>query len=579
MNQYPLAGDYQAALQNPAAAFTDSRLKTAQFTLDSWGLPEAITGPTAAVFHATIGGKGYALRCFTRSDVSSPERYAALDSFVAHHPRLSKHVSHVTWHDGAIRAKGATWPVLQMEWIEGQQLNEYVGYLAERADTGALGKLASRWRKLIDELQRARFAHGDLSHGNVIIDQQGSLRLVDYDDVWIPPLQGYPAPTEIGHENYQPRSRSAQARWGSWMDTFSALVIYLALTALAKDPGLWLPLNNGDNLLFERKDFSPPYETGVWRHLARLGDPQVDELARRLQECCAPGWVAAKSLEETLGRPASRPRQLFFSYARPDGLRVDSLVTRLRQAGIEIWLDSDLVGGWPWWDKILGQLRSCDAVLAAVSGASANSQACRAEREYAAKLGKPILPIALERMPVGLFPADLARLEIIDYTQPDEAAAFRVATAILALPKPRPLPSPLPAPPAIPQTRFASLNDRIAAPSLSLEEQLGILVLLEGALDPTSVQEDRETAAEMLSEMAKRPDLYETAARKIQALQAQAGELPGAGRTGSAGVPSAAGNPLAWFENSGSRATPVPNSPASSRGLRQLPARGCGLAS
>ena len=81
--------------------------------------------------------------------------------------------------------------------------------------------------------------------------------------------------------------------------------------------------------------------------------------------------------------------QLFFSYARPDRLRVDSLVTRLRQAGIEIWLDSDLVGGWPWWDKILGQLRSCDAVLASVSRASANSQACRAEREYAAKLGKP----------------------------------------------------------------------------------------------------------------------------------------------------------------------------------------------
>lgn len=214
--------------------------------------------------------------------------------------------------------------------------------------------------------------------------------------------------------------------------------------------------------------------------------------------------------------------QLFFSYARSDRLRVDSLVTRLRQAGIDIWLDSDLVGGWPWWDKILGQLRSCNAVLAAVSRASTSSQACRAEREYAAQLGKPVLPIALEHMPAGLFPADIARLQIIDYTQPDETAAFRLSAAIFALPKPKPLPSPLPAPPAIPQTRFSNLNDRIAAPSLSLEEQLGIIVLLEGALGSTSDQEDQETAAEMLSEMAKRPDLYETAARKIQALQAQA---------------------------------------------------------
>src|SRR5271165_312279 len=98
--------------------------------------------------------------------------------------------------------------------------------------------------------------------------------------------------------------------------------------------------------------------------------------------------------------------RLFFSYARPDRPRVESLVTPLRQAGIDVWLDSDLVGGWPWWDKILGQLRSCDAVLAAVSRASIKSQACRAEREYAAQLGKPVLPIALEHMPAGLFPAD-----------------------------------------------------------------------------------------------------------------------------------------------------------------------------
>ena len=295
MNPYPLAGDYQAAMQNPDAAFTVTSLRRAQFAADSWGLPEAITGTSAAVFHATIGGDAYALRCFTRQDASSPERYAAFDSFVAGQG-LGQHVGQVMWHDDAVRAKGATWPVLQMEWIEGQQLNEYVGYLAESTNTDALGKLAGRWLKLVDELQRAKFAHGDLQHGNVIIDQQGRLRLVDFDGVWIPPLQGHPPPTEIGHENYQPRGRSAQARWGPWMDTFSAHVIYVALTALARDPGLWLPLNNGDNLLFERKDFSAPFETGVWKHLARVGDAEVDRLADKLKTSCVPGWVATKSL-------------------------------------------------------------------------------------------------------------------------------------------------------------------------------------------------------------------------------------------------------------------------------------------
>jgi len=295
MNPYPLAGDYQAALQNPGAAFTVTSLRRAQFAADGWGLPAAITGTSAAVFHATIGGGAYALRCFTRQDASSPERYAAFDSFVAGQG-LGQHVGQVTWHDDAVRAKGATWPVLQMEWIEGQQLNEYAGYLAERTNTDALGKLASQWLKLVDELQRVRFAHGDLQHGNVIIDLQGRLRLVDFDGVWIPPLQGHPPPTEMGHENYQPRGRSVLTRWGPWMDTFSALVIYVALTALARDPGLWLPLNNGDNLLFERRDFSVPFETDVWKHLARVGDAEVDRLADKLKTCCVPGWVATKGL-------------------------------------------------------------------------------------------------------------------------------------------------------------------------------------------------------------------------------------------------------------------------------------------
>ena len=124
---------------------------------------------------------------------------------------------------------------------------------------------------------------------------------------------------------------------------------------------------------------------------------------------------------------------LFVSYAHRDRPRVDALVSRLRQAGNEVWLDSDLVGGRPWWDQVLDELRSCDAVLAVLSRASISSRACCSEREYAAQLGKSILPVALEPMPAGLFPADIAEVQVIDYTQPDETAAFKLVSAIFAL--------------------------------------------------------------------------------------------------------------------------------------------------
>ena len=137
-----------------------------------------------------------------------------------------------------------------------------------------------------------------------MVDQEGQLRLVDFDGVWIPQLAGHAPPTEYGHPNYQHPGRRD---WGRWLDTFSALVIYLSLVALSKDPSLWLALYNSKNLLFAKADFFPPFETQAWKQLAALHDPQVDELTRRLQECCAADWVSDRSLEMTLAQPPAAP--------------------------------------------------------------------------------------------------------------------------------------------------------------------------------------------------------------------------------------------------------------------------------
>jgi eukaryotic-like serine/threonine-protein kinase len=302
VTEFPYAKDYQQALQNPGRVFADAGMQQARFTLDSWGLPEALTGSSAVVFHATIGAGSYALRCYTRSDASSRERYEAFDSYVSSQ-QLTRHVASVAWHEDAVQVNGRSWPVLQMEWIDGRILDQYVGYLAERGDTDALATLAGKWRELVRTLQDAQFAHGDLQHGNVIIDERGRLRLVDFDSVWIPLLQRQPPPTETGHENYQHPGRTASAGWGPWVDTFSGLVIYLSLAALARDPGLWLPLYSGDNLLFERDDFRAPFETDTWKHLNRISHPDIRSLVSKLQACCAPDWTPDKSLELILSPP------------------------------------------------------------------------------------------------------------------------------------------------------------------------------------------------------------------------------------------------------------------------------------
>lgn len=302
MNTYPAPTDYFKAVQFPAQAFTVEGLRRATFSVDGLGLPTLAMGTSAVVFQATVGESPKALRFFIRNDASTGDRYGTLGEYLNNHD-LSPYVSPTTWLDAAIQVNGATWPVLQMEWIDGRTLDQYVDFLATGSETSALTTLAGRWRELITRLQQAEFAHGDLQHGNILVDQEGQLRLVDFDGIWIPALADKATPTESGHENYQhPRHKGAIA-WGRWLDTFSALVIYLSLVALSKDPGLWQPLYNSKNLLFRQADFLPPYDTQAWKLLAALDDPEVDHLARRLVECCDPAWVPNTSLEATIDQP------------------------------------------------------------------------------------------------------------------------------------------------------------------------------------------------------------------------------------------------------------------------------------
>ncbi|MCP2242622.1 phosphotransferase family protein [Lentzea aerocolonigenes] len=292
--RFPRFDDYMKAVQKPDA-FTTEELRALELVVHPiFQIPSPASGASAVVFKAMAGTEARALRFFTRADASDSARYDALHGYFTA-KSLTDTVALPRWIDNGIRVNGSTWPVVEMPWIEGHTLNRHVDDLVTRQDVGALTDLAHSWRGLVDRLQQAGFAHGDLQHGNVLVDTRGGLRLVDFDCAWIEAFAGDPPPPETGHHNYQPPDRP----WGRWMDTFPGLVIYLSLSALARRP-TWATLNTDDNLLFTQQDFRS-FDTPVWRHLKGLGDPQVDELAVRLQSCCTPGWVAAGGLEALLG--------------------------------------------------------------------------------------------------------------------------------------------------------------------------------------------------------------------------------------------------------------------------------------
>jgi hypothetical protein len=92
----------------------------------------------------------------------------------------------------------------------------------------------------------------------------------------------------------------------------------------------------------------------------------------------------------TLDQPLAGKRlKIFLSYARVDQPALQAVQEGLEALHHQLWIDRKLDGGQDWWNEILAQIRSCDAIIVAVSTALLESDAAEKEREYARRLGKP----------------------------------------------------------------------------------------------------------------------------------------------------------------------------------------------
>ena len=72
-----------------------------------------------------------------------------------------------------------------MDWVEGEPLSKFVGSRLNEPDT--LRRIAAQWRGgTTASLRGLRIAHNDLQHGNVMVQGDGNIRLVDYDAMFLP---------------------------------------------------------------------------------------------------------------------------------------------------------------------------------------------------------------------------------------------------------------------------------------------------------------------------------------------------------------------------------------------------------
>lgn len=292
----PRLGQYQLALQHPATAFADPELRSATVETTPMGLPRVISGGFALTYHLTNGRHQWAVRCFHREASELGRRYQAISRMIA--GAGAGPFVPVEYLDQGVTVEGAWYPITKMPWLRASPLNRYV---ETHLDTGAIEKLARGFRTLVERLNALGVAHGDLQHGNILVDAFGNLKLVDYDGMYVPALAGMAA-NESGHLNYQHPLRAGQ--FDPLLDRFSAAVILTALRALAANPALWHRYSNGENLLFRRADFDGPDRSPLFAELHSL--PPVAPLAERLAALCRMDYASLPPLTQFADGPLSQ---------------------------------------------------------------------------------------------------------------------------------------------------------------------------------------------------------------------------------------------------------------------------------
>lgn len=298
---WPTLQDYNEAIQQPQICFEDAQLRSGTIECNQFGLPRPRSGNFATVYKMEAVGKRWAIKCFSAQMLDQQERYAAIHTYLR---RVSlPYVVDFTFLNRGIRVAGHWYPIVKMEWAEGETLNVWIARNLQNAP--ALIAFAKSFVSMWSSLQQSHIAHGDLQHGNILVVNSAP-KLVDYDGMYVPALSGKLS-NELGQPNYQHPRRTA-LDFGPNLDNFSAWVILLSVVALSVDPKLWTMFKGGDDcLLFRKSDFEEPDKSSLVKALESESNQELRQAVAlfRTVMSCSPQSVP--TIDGTFALPSSGP--------------------------------------------------------------------------------------------------------------------------------------------------------------------------------------------------------------------------------------------------------------------------------
>ena len=297
-------GNHDERVKMPSAIQIISKLRLMKLKIPSIGVnpdnydvtasgdnpkrPKSWAGNFAVVVPSIRGdGEQKALRFFL---AKTPSHITQVTSFINKNPHSSL-VKCKMFRNTLIMKNGEKIDMMEMDFVEGNTLDDFVIDLLSRGSASRLVDFAESIRSTVNELVTAGFYHGDLSHSNIMVADpipgdslQSRIRLIDYDAVLVKGVQAPPNTKEVGHPNYQHPSRKT-SRFTLVEDVyFSALVVYVSLIAISVNPKLWESYHSkGDNLIFQNqrgdlRDITSP----VWGDLEKIQSKFPGETGKAL---------------------------------------------------------------------------------------------------------------------------------------------------------------------------------------------------------------------------------------------------------------------------------------------------------
>lgn len=273
----PRGDEYNQAVQNPAISFADIELKNSIVETTPLGLPKPYSGGFTTTYKFKNSRKNWAVRCFTREIKDLQKRYQSIGNFIANNN--CSFLVDAKYIQNGIRIRGNYYPIIKMDWLEGEPLNIYIDKIYNQKTK--LEDLLKEFLSLINKLDRFGIAHGDLQHGNIMV-KGGKLFLIDYDGMYFPELSNLNV-NELGHPNFQ-HPRRTSSDYNKSIDRFSSFIIYTAIKALSVNPNFWRKYENGDNLLFKGSDFINPQNSPLLKEL--VGYSELKRLVNNIAIVC-----------------------------------------------------------------------------------------------------------------------------------------------------------------------------------------------------------------------------------------------------------------------------------------------------